>query len=271
MLRGFENFNALSANRAIWEMIQNACDLTTECEVIIDYSSEHFSFTHNGKPFTTKSLISLIKQVSGKYGEESIAEVGKYGTGFLTTHTFGRQFLLNSILQAGDTHFEIKDFLIDRRPKEWRSLSSKIKEQKDSVYTLIKEATVVTDPVYKTSFTYIAETDQELEYRLNSARDLDEYFPIVLTINDRLKKVIVCEANGNIKEFERLEKSLIDGNDEFNLYKTLISTRKGEIVIYSIVGNGDGIEILLPIDKELDTLIYSDNIAKLFLYLSKYL
>ncbi|MBY8961803.1 hypothetical protein KJK34_03455 [Flavobacterium sp. D11R37] len=266
MLRGFESFNALSANRAIWEMIQNACDLTTECEVIIDYSGEHFSFTHNGKPFTTKSLISLIKQVSGKYGEESITEVGKYGTGFLTTHTFGRQFLLNSVLQAGDTHFEIKDFLVDRRPKEWRSLSSKIKEQKDSVYTLIKEATVITAPIYKTRFTYIAETEQELEYRLNSARDLDEYFPIVLTINERLKKVKVCEANGNIKRFERINKSLIDGNDEFSLYKTLISTTDGEIVIYSIVGLDDDIEILLPIDKELNTLIYSNNIAKLFLY-----
>ena len=70
MIRGFENFNNFSSNRAVWELVQNACDLNTNCEVVIDYKSG-FSFTHNGKPFTTKSFISLIKQVSGKYGEES--------------------------------------------------------------------------------------------------------------------------------------------------------------------------------------------------------
>ena len=96
MIRGFENFNNFSSNRAIWEMVQNACDLTNHCEVVIDYSGEGFSFTHNGKPFTTKALTSLIKQVSGKYGEDlELPEVGKYGTGFLTTHTFGRKFFIN--------------------------------------------------------------------------------------------------------------------------------------------------------------------------------
>ena len=99
MIRGFENFNKHSSDRAIWELVQNACDLTEECEIEIDYRSNTFSFSHNGKPFTTNSLISLIKQVSGKYGEETkLPEVGKYGTGFLTTHAFGRRFILNSFL-----------------------------------------------------------------------------------------------------------------------------------------------------------------------------
>ena len=66
MIRGFENFNNFSSNRAVWELVQNACDLNTNCEVVIDYKSG-FSFTHNGKPFTTKSFIYLINQVSGKY------------------------------------------------------------------------------------------------------------------------------------------------------------------------------------------------------------
>src|SRR5690606_6933514 len=70
MIRGFENFNNNSPSRAIWELVQNACDLSNECEIILDYRNNGFSFSHNGKPFTTNSLISLIKQVSGKYGEQ---------------------------------------------------------------------------------------------------------------------------------------------------------------------------------------------------------
>ncbi|SUJ07230.1 Uncharacterised protein [Sphingobacterium spiritivorum] len=121
-----KNLIIFSSNRAIWELVQNACDLTTNCEVVIDYKNG-FSFTHNGKPFTTNSLISLIKQVSGKdleeKDDENITQIGKYGTGFLTTHTFGRKFQINSILKAQNVFFEIKDFLIDRSPKEWETLS----------------------------------------------------------------------------------------------------------------------------------------------------
>ena len=143
MIRGFENFNNFSSNRAVWELVQNACDLTTNCEVVIDYKSG-FSFTHNGKPFTTKSFISLIKQVSGKYGEESeIPEVGKYGTGFLTTHTFGRKFRIDSILEANNTVYEIKHFLIDRSPKEWKALSENIRTQKENVYQLIQNGEIL--------------------------------------------------------------------------------------------------------------------------------
>jgi len=37
MLRDFEKFNDYSSNRAIWELVQNACDLTIDCEIEIDY------------------------------------------------------------------------------------------------------------------------------------------------------------------------------------------------------------------------------------------
>ncbi|MBK8953372.1 MAG: hypothetical protein IPM85_15025 [Chitinophagaceae bacterium] len=43
MIRGFENFNSFSSNRAIWELVQNACDLSKNCEVEIDYSHDGFS------------------------------------------------------------------------------------------------------------------------------------------------------------------------------------------------------------------------------------
>ena len=157
--------NNYSSNRAVWELVQNACDLTTSCEVILDYRNKGFSFAHNGKPFTTKSFISLIKQVSGKYGEESdVPEVGKYGTGFLTTHTFGRKFRINSILEADNTFFEIKDFLIDRSPKEWKELSNNIRIQKESVYQLIREGITLSNPEIKTTFAFLPESSQELSY-----------------------------------------------------------------------------------------------------------
>lgn len=265
MIRGFENFNNYSSNRAVWELVQNACDLTTECEVVLDYRNG-FSFTHNGKPFTTKSFISLIKQVSGKYGEESdIPEVGKYGTGFLTTHTFGRKFRINSILEANNTFFEIKDFLIDRSPKEWKALSENIRTQKENVYQLIQEGAILTNPEIKTTFTFLPETDQERSYISESSKDLEDYIPIVLTINDRLKKVKIV-LNDTETSFERVSKEKVENDKEIELYKTTVSKNGISKILYSIIETDDQIEVILPINEDLELFQFSERVARLFLY-----
>lgn len=265
MIRGFENFNNFSSNRAVWELVQNACDLTTECNVVIDYRNG-FSFTHNGKPFTTKSFISLIKQVSGKYGEETdIPEVGKYGTGFLTTHTFGRKFRIKSILEADKIFFEIKDFLIDRSPKEWKALSEKIREQKEKVYQLIQNGTILSNPEIRTTFTFLPETDQERNYISESSKDLEDYIPIVLTINDRLKKVNVVLKDTETS-FEQIEKIKVENDKGIELYKTTISKNGINKTIYSIIETNDQIEVILPINENLELFQFSERVARLFLY-----
>ena len=266
MIRGFENFNNHSSNRAVWELVQNACDLTTDCEVVLDYRNNGFSFTHNGKPFTTKSFISLIKQVSGKYGDESeVPEVGKYGTGFLTTHTFGRKFRVNSILEANNTFFEIKDFLIDRSPKEWKELSKNIRTQKESVYQIIKEGAILSNPEIKTTFSFLPESDQELIYISESSKDLEDYIPIVLTINDRLKKVKVI-LNDTETTFERITKVKVENDKGIELYKTTVSKNGTLDFFYSIIETNDQIEIILPINENLELFQFSDRVARLFLY-----
>jgi len=266
MIRGFENFNNYSSNRAVWELVQNACDLTTNCEVVIDYSNNGFSFTHNGKPFTTKSFISLIKQVSGKYGEESeVPEVGKYGTGFLTTHTFGRKFKINSILEANNTFFEIKDFLIDRSPKEWKALSENIRTQKENVYQLIQEGAILNNPEIKTTFTFLPESGQELSYIIESSKELEDYIPIVLTINDRLKKVTIF-LNDTETSFERVAKEKVINAQGIELYKTTISKNGSNKILYSIIETEDQIEVILPINENLELFQFPERVARLFLY-----
>lgn len=266
MIRGFENFNSFSSNRAIWELIQNACDLSKDCDVVIDYSNNGFSFTHNGAFFTTKAFISLIKQVSGKYGEESdIPEVGKYGTGFLTTHTFGRKFLINAVLESNNTFFEIKDFLIDRSPKEWKELSENIKRQKENVYKLIKEGAIISNPENRTTFTFIPETQQELSYIIESSKDLEDYVPIVLTINDRLKEVNIIN-NGIQTNFERINKEEVSNTHSINLFKTTISKNGIKKVLYSIIDKNDQIEVILPINEKLELFQFPERVARLFLY-----
>ena len=268
MLRDFEKFNEFSSNRAIWELVQNACDLTKHCEITIDYRNDKIAFTHNGKPFDTKSLISLIKQVSGKYGDqEEISEVGKYGTGFLTTHSFGRKFELDSILYTGDCYLPIKKFEIDRSPKTWELLSDNIAEQKNKVYELLREETSIeVSDTFTTTFTYFPISSNEFDYIKKSSADLDSYIPLVFTVNERLKKITVVDKENNISIYEFKKKEPVENGKSINLYQTVITKNDTELFVYSIIDEQDEIEVILPIDKDNNVFEFGERVARLFLY-----
>ena len=268
MLRDFEKFNDFSSNRAIWELVQNACDLTKNCEITIDYRNDRIAFTHNGKPFDTKSLISLIKQVSGKYGDqEEITEVGKYGTGFLATHRFGRKFELDSVLQTGDYYLPIKKFEIDRTPKTWELLSDNIADQKRKVYELISNEDSIEKPdIFSTTFTYFPVSTNEFEYIKKSSADLDSYIPLVFTVNDRLKKISVIDSENRTTMFVFQKKERIENANDINLFQTIITKDNAEIYVYSIIDVEEEIEVILPINKNNQVFEFGERVARLFLY-----
>ena len=267
MLRDFEKFNEHSSNRAIWELVQNACDLTKDCKIVIDYRDNKISFSHNGKAFTSKSLISLIKQVSGKYGDqEDISEVGKYGTGFLTTHTFGRKFIINSVLDAGGFYLPINNFKIDRSPKEWEALSDNISDQKKRVFRILNNESAVEVDALKTTFTYLPESERELTYIDKSLRGLDDYIPLVFTINDRLKEVEVIEKEGKVTHYRYINKTKLENDKSIDLYQTLVLRNDEEFHLFSLIDAENEIEIILPINKDKEVYEFNGQIARLFFY-----
>lgn len=269
MLRFFEDFNDFSSNRAIWELIQNACDLTLQCHVTIDYRANTFAFTHNGRPFTSNSLISLVKQVSGDKDESSeIPPVGKYGTGFLTTHSLGRKFTIDSLLKSSSGHLiSIDKFLVDRSPKNEDELIELIRQQKDRVFELIDRTGKVIDDINRlTTFTYFPETEREIKYVAESYRDLDQYIPIVLTLNNRLKSVKVISIQGDVTHFVLSRKEAIPNEKGLALYQTFIHRNQQESVLYSIAEPVAEIEIVLPITSDLQLFEFHPRVARLFLY-----
>jgi hypothetical protein len=258
LVRGFENIDNSSYNRAVWELVQNACDLSNECKVIINYSKNGFSFTHNGKPFTSATLISLIKQVSSKYDGD---EVGKFGTGFITTHAFGRKFKINSLLDVKGRFLKVKDFLIDRSAREWKGMVELLIQQENQVYELIKLGEIAAENNATTVFTYLPESQTEHEYIKDSTLSLHSYIPIVLTLNDKLYSVSVIEENGVSKTYSKLDKVPLTG-----FYRTTIATGGDSIEMFSLIYDEEEIEIILPITKKNEVFSFDSHIARLFLY-----
>ncbi|MGN1176384.1 MAG: sacsin N-terminal ATP-binding-like domain-containing protein [Roseburia sp.] len=83
------------SRRWIWELLQNAKDVSIDSvNVKIDYFQKQIIFSHDGKKFTCKDLLSLVTQTSFKEMEQEQA-TGKFGTGFITTHLICEKIRLN--------------------------------------------------------------------------------------------------------------------------------------------------------------------------------
>ena len=94
-LRELDQPSENDCKRWIWELIQNAKDSIVEdnvkqfVDVKLIIKNELVVFKHNGSPFTAKALFGLLYKYSA--GDINNTEsTGRFGTGFLTTHTLSK-------------------------------------------------------------------------------------------------------------------------------------------------------------------------------------
>lgn len=137
--QGLDKLDPRSGERAIWELIQNARDLARtndlgekKAHIKITLTPDEFIFAHKGRPFNHDSLTSLVMQVSSQEKETGDA-VGQYGTGFLTTHAFGRKLYITGSLsmepQLPGEFVDIENFEIDRTFDEMPEFVDKVAHQ----------------------------------------------------------------------------------------------------------------------------------------------
>lgn len=67
---GIRDNGTTSGERAIWELFQNARDLSDSAVIKITLTDNKFVFAHKGDAFTYDSLCSLVKQVSSREKED---------------------------------------------------------------------------------------------------------------------------------------------------------------------------------------------------------
>lgn len=98
-------------------------------------------FAHDGRHFTYNSLSSLIKQVSSEEKEDPDA-VGQFGTGFMTTHKFGRVFHIQGSyeIQPGK-YVSLDGFEVDRSANELQGMRDAMTNQLENVNKLLEKDT----------------------------------------------------------------------------------------------------------------------------------
>ena len=138
--KGLEDLDEKSGERALWELVQNARDMSSESRIKIELTDTNIIFSHHGKPFDYTSFRALVKQDSAK-DRNGADQVGQYGTGFVTTHTFNRLVYVSGpyVVKNGKEtikgYVQVKDFELDQTlvdkeegPKKMKGQLEKVKQ-----------------------------------------------------------------------------------------------------------------------------------------------
>ena len=212
-----EDIDKSSQERALWELVQNARDMSTEARIKIELLEDCLAFTHHGKPFDYTSFRSLVKQDSSKDHTNSDL-AGQYGTGFMTTHIFNRFVHVSgpyAVKKGKDLisgYIQIQDFPLDRTQVGTAMGPSIMKKQLEKVDEFCK-----IEPRYSeikddaTSFRYDLTAEQvcEISDQLSNFKRL---LPFVLAINEKIKDVEIIDEHSmtHVSLQKSNKKSIID-------------------------------------------------------------
>lgn len=189
ILTGIRNTENAPAERAIWELVQNARDVSWEGDyAVVSFvkTEKGLQFSHHGKPFTSMSLEALIRQTSSKVRSD-IKTVGKYGTGFLVTHRFGRVITLAGKLKVVDEdelYYPFSNFEIDRSSEDKDILKKKLQDQSAEMNSWgFDPATLTGDAHGLTKFEYASITEAEKNALKKAFENAPNHVPHVLALN----------------------------------------------------------------------------------------
>ena len=287
ILNGRDRSASAKPIRAIWEMVQNARDESlNESNIVFIRKHGEFVFKHDGMPFTNDTLSALILQTSAKSRNDG-DQAGQYGTGFLTTHKFGRKILLAGSLKLVDDeelYYNFPELIVDRSPNTQEEMVKSLDAQFREKNRWKEDLTYRRDyPDKWTVFTYLQPHEIEGKNVEEAFEQAPELIPYVLCLNESVKTItLIDEVLDNTISYSRGEKEAFEDTSLAIRYSTpitIVDSTHGKtdtIIIQSLeskktVTTKKGIikpmvTIVLPVCEN-KIIQLSDNIAKLFIYL----
>ena len=273
--------------RAIWEMVQNARDVSAgESNIVFTRRNGTFEFKHDGLPFVNDTLNALILQTSAKSRNDG-DQVGQYGTGFLTTHKFGREFHLAGSLKLvvdEELYYNFPKLIVDRAPNTREAMAASLAKQFEAKDSWLEDLTYRrSTPERGTVFTYQQPNPIEGKNVEEAYADAPEMIPYVLSLNETVKSITLNdEVDFRSIGFLRNGKRMVEETRLSSVYETTISIKdnKGiltdEINVISLeskktVTTKNGAvkpmaTVLMPVRRG-EVIPLSDKVARLFIFL----
>ncbi|WP_040250197.1 sacsin N-terminal ATP-binding-like domain-containing protein [Psychroserpens mesophilus] len=184
--------------RAIWELFQNALDTVEENGIIEIFKTEKgLLFKHDGRPFKDDEFGGLIKQFSvGKSYGDNKDKLGQYGTGFISTHVYGKVIEINGSIKLDDGTFRVlENFKLDRIATSIDELTDKLLAQDELIEDLCDdtEATKAL-PLPFTTFEYHANSNEK-SHITRMLDYIESIIPYIFCFNNKLSEVNILKEN----------------------------------------------------------------------------
>ncbi|MBS3907175.1 MAG: sensor histidine kinase [Syntrophaceae bacterium] len=176
--------------RWIWELLQNALDAAPpdrKIEIEIIENSDLLIFRHNGRPFESKEIAHLICHGSTK----KETDIGKFGTGFLTTHLLSRKIKIKGV-NAENKKFI---FLLDRNGTS----PDEIKEHMNKTLEDYEKSITSNDGLgdYTAEYEYPL-TVSSLPTVKSGIRELTRICPFLLAFSDKFDAIKIMSTESNV-------------------------------------------------------------------------
>lgn len=194
--------------RWAWELLQNAkdsvADDTRKVDVCLMRNGDTVTFSHNGNHFTEHDIRGLINQISSKEVEEGqkSTRVGRFGTGFITTHLLSKVVNVKGIVETLGKEFYQFEFPLDREGTTTTLLEPKIEGTWLHFHQSAKRVFMFDPNQLNTSFTYILTNERQ---RTTAQKGIEEFIrlmPYVLAFITKIGKVTIINGSQKIL-FER--------------------------------------------------------------------
>ena len=214
--------------RWVWELIQNAKDSISQDEhrkavdVRLIVRDKEVKFLHNGSPFTAKALFGLLYKYSE--GKENNSEsTGRFGTGFLTTHSLSKTVSIEGDVYTEDDRNPLCGFsaTMYRDGLDETELLEGVKRMKDNM--------VYTNEIKNwTTYTYHLKTPQnEKALQLGLENFISNIAQVMLFCKEL--NSIELDNNGLVTKIIRNESRLLENDiylSEFEIKGETNYTRK---------------------------------------------
>ncbi|MCB9050457.1 MAG: hypothetical protein H6556_13600 [Lewinellaceae bacterium] len=204
----------------------------------------------------------MINQITSKEvaeGEKS-KRVGRFGTGFITTHLLSRVTQVKGIVKAVDGQFYSFNFPLDREGKTTHELAPKV----ENTWQWFQSSTKKVPPLppesteFHTSFIYHLKTERQREIASKGIEEFIRLMPYVLTFVSNIGTIKICNGNQTF-----LFQNSNELRDDFivDIRKTL----NGVVSTVPVaIAEGDTVAVAVEIDPETNEAKELDDTPHIF-------
>ena len=237
-LKNLEERRPEFATRWLWELIQNARDFPDPARpmvIKVTVSPGQICFAHNGRWFSEEEILSLVYHGSTK---EDPQLLGRFGTGFLSTHLLSRKVRVRGTLVEETGEPLGFEFALDRSGDNATEVGDAMEKSVNAFEESLSDHRIA--PSEWTEYVYETAVEIDLLDANRTTRFQLDAIPYVLAFDENIATIDV-DLPQMRSTFKR------EASETLSSEARITVVRRGEDVVRLALIRGEDISVAAPI------------------------